>query len=134
VSDSTTSSAVTIGRAAELTGLTADTLRYYERDGLMLHPVERASTGHRRYTERDLRWVQLVTRLRATGMPIRDVRHYAELVRAGTGTEEERLAFLRSHREAVLAQLEEVQGHLQAIDDKIAIYEGVVHGVSARSA
>ena len=129
-----TTSGVTIGRAAELTGLTADTLRYYERDGLMLHPVERASTGHRRYTERDLRWVQLVTRLRATGMPIRDVRHYASLVRAGTGTEEERLAFLRSHREAVLAQLEEVQGHLQAIDDKIAIYEGVVNGVSARSA
>ena len=46
---------MTIGRAAELTGLTADTLRYYERDGLMLQPVGRSSTGHRLYSESDLR-------------------------------------------------------------------------------
>lgn len=129
-----TNPGVTIGRAAELTGLTADTLRYYERDGLMLHPVERASTGHRRYTERDLEWIQLVTRLRSTGMPIRDVRHYAALVRSGAGNEENRLAFLRAHRRKVLDQLAEVQGHLEAIDYKIALYEGIVDGLGAKSA
>src|SRR6188768_3668703 len=101
-------SGVTIGTAAEVTGLTADTLRYYERDGLMLRPVGRSSTGHRRYTDRDLDWIRLVTRLRATGMPIRDIRHYAALVRAGSGNEADRLDLLLAHRRTVLDQLAEV--------------------------
>ena len=113
---------MTIAEAAEHSGLTTHTLRYYERDGLMLAPIERSSTGHRRYSDRDLVWIELVTRLRATGMPIRDVRRYAELVRAGDGNEEERLALLRDHRRSVLAQLAEVQDHLGAIDRKIGIY------------
>ena len=121
-----TDTGVTIGRAAELTGLTADTLRYYERDGLMLSPVGRSSTGHRRYTPRDLDWIGLVTRLRSTGMPIREVRQYAGLVRSGTGNEAERLELLLAHREAVLQQLDEVRGHLAAIDYKIALYEGAI--------
>ena len=114
--------AMTIAQAAERSGLTKDTLRYYERDGLMLAPVDRSTTGHRRYTERDLTWIELITRLRATGMPIRDVRRYADLVRAGDGNEEERLELLREHRRLVLAQLAEVQEHLGAIDRKIGIY------------
>ena len=116
---------LSIAEAAALTGLTAHTLRYYERDGLMLTPVERASSGHRRYGERDLRWIELITRLRATGMPIRDVRRYAALVRGGAGNEAERLALLLAHREVVERQLAEVTGHLRAIDHKIAIYEAV---------
>src|SRR5690606_20830155 len=120
------SSGVTIGRAAELTGLSTDTLRYYERDGLMLAPVPRSSTGHRRYTERDLEWIRLVTRLRATGMPIRDVRKYAALVRAGGGTEKAPLELLVAHRSKVLAQLEALQSHLEAIDYKIALYTEAV--------
>jgi DNA-binding transcriptional MerR regulator len=117
---------LSIAQAAEHTGLTAHTLRYYERDGLMLASVERAPSGHRRYSERDLAWIQLITRLRATGMPIRDVRRYAALVRAGSGTEGERLALLLAHREVVERQLAEVTGHLRAIDHKIAIYENLV--------
>ena len=113
--------AMTIAEAAERSGLTSHTLRYYERDGLMLFPVGRSSTGHRRYTDRDLTWIELVARLRATGMPIRDVRRYAELVRAGAGNEQERLELLRAHRRAVLDQLAEVQDHLGAIDRKIGI-------------
>ena len=111
-----------IADASERTGLTPDTLRYYERDGLMLHAVGRSATGHRRYTETDLRWIRLITRLRATGMPIRDVRRYADLVRQGDGNEQERLDLLRAHRLEVLAQLAEVQDHLGAIDAKIGIY------------
>lgn len=111
-----------IAEASARSGLSADTLRYYERDGLMLRPVGRASSGHRRYTERDLTWIELITRLRATGMPIRDVRRYAHLVRAGAGNEAERLALLREHRRQVLTQLAEVTDHLGAIDRKIGIY------------
>ena len=114
---------LTIAEAAEKTGLTAHTLRYYERDGLMLRPVTRASSGHRRYGEPDLRWVLLLTRLRATGMPIRDVRRYAALVRAGDGNEAERLDLLLAHRQVVEQQLAEVTSHLRAIDHKIALYE-----------
>lgn len=83
----------------------------------------RSSSGHRRYTEADLDWIVLITRLRATGMPIRDVRAYTELVRDGDGNEEERLDLLRAHRAQVLAQLDEVRAHLDAIDTKIALYE-----------
>ncbi|MBM7519148.1 MerR family transcriptional regulator [Nocardioides nitrophenolicus] len=116
----------TIAEAAESLGLTADTLRYYEKDGLLLRPVPRDTSGHRRYDEADLRWVELVTRLRATGMPIRQVRQYADLVRAGAGNEEERLALLQDHRAQVLRQLAEVQAHLSAIEHKIDLYTGCV--------
>lgn len=118
--------ALTIAEAADQTGLTVHTLRYYERDGLMLRAVERAASGHRRYSDDDLRWIQMVTRLRATGMPIRDVRRYAALVREGDGTEAERLALLLAHREVVERQLAEVTAHLRAIDHKIALYENKV--------
>jgi DNA-binding transcriptional MerR regulator len=114
--------ALTIAEVAERTGLTAHTLRYYERDGLMLE-VGRATSGHRRYTERDLTWIELITKLRSTGMPIREVRAYAELVRAGDGNEVERLRLLIDHRERVRRQLAEVTDHLRAIDYKIGLYE-----------
>ena len=101
-------SSLTIAEAAEQTGLTTHTLRYYERDGLMLGSVERSSSGHRRYSERDLTWIEMITRLRSTGMPMRDVRRYAELVRAGDGNELERLDLLVGHRDRVERQLAEV--------------------------
>jgi len=115
-----------IAEAAARSGLTAHTLRYYERDGLLLSGVDRSASGHRRYTDRDLTWIELITRLRATGMPIREVRKYAELVRSGDGNEAERLALLVAHRERVETQLAEVTAHLRAIDHKIGIYEGKV--------
>ncbi|MFT4109419.1 MerR family transcriptional regulator [Propionicimonas sp.] len=119
-------SGFTIAEAAVASGLSVDTLRFYEKDGLLLRPVPRTGTGHRRYGPEDLRWIDMVNRLRATGMPIRDVRRYAALVRAGTGNEVERLALLRQHRQRVLAQLAEVTDHLGAIDRKIGIYENAV--------
>ena len=121
---------LTIAEAATRTGLTAHTLRYYERDGLMLSTVDRAVSGHRRYTDRDLTWIEMITRLRSTGMPIRDVRRYADLVRAGDGNEAERLELLKAHRERVEAQLAQVNAHLRAIDHKIGLYEGKLEQTS----
>jgi DNA-binding transcriptional MerR regulator len=120
-----------IAEAAQATGLTAHTLRYYERDGLLLGSVDRASSGHRRYTDEDLSWIRMVTRLRSTGMSIRDVRQYADLVRAGDGNESERLDLLRAHRDRVREQLRQVAGHLDAIEFKIDLYESRV-GAGAR--
>ncbi|WP_242652828.1 MerR family transcriptional regulator [Intrasporangium flavum] len=118
---------MTIAEAAERTGLTAHTLRYYERDGLMVHGVGRSSAGHRVYTELDLGWIKMLTCLRATGMPIREIKAYAQLCRAGEN-EVERLALLQAHRTRVLAQLAEVTEHLGAIDNKIGMYRARVEG------
>jgi DNA-binding transcriptional MerR regulator len=122
-----TQGALTIADAARLSGLSAYTLRYYERAGL-IDGVGRAGSGHRRYSGDDLAWIEVLQRLRATGMPIRDIRRYAELIRAGSGNEDERLALLEEHREAVRAQLSEVRRHLTYIERKIAIYEEKLHG------
>jgi DNA-binding transcriptional MerR regulator len=126
-----TADALSISDAALATGLSAHTLRYYERAGLMLDPVERAPSSHRRYTEAEIRWVTLLTKLRSTGMPIRRIREYAELVRAGEGNEDERLALLEAHREAVLEQLDAMRRNLEAIDYKIEIYRDCCAGTRA---
>ena len=116
---------LTIAEVAERTGLTRHTLRYYERDGLMLG-VGRAGSGHRRYSDSDLGWIELIAKLRATGMPVREVRRYAELVRAGDGNQDERLALLRAHRERVRAQLDTMAAYLDAIDLKISYYADAI--------
>jgi DNA-binding transcriptional MerR regulator len=114
--------AMTIAEAARATGLSTYTLRYYERAGL-IDGVDRADSGHRRYDEQDLAWIEILQRLRATGMPIQRIRRYAELVRDGHGNERDRLALLEEHRAAVKARLAEVQKHLVFIEKKIATYK-----------
>ena len=89
---------LSIAEVAHSSGLSAHTLRYYERTGL-LEPVIRDGSGHRRYREVDLERISFLTRLRATGMPIREVRRYAELMKAGEATNDERLALLEAHRD-----------------------------------
>ena len=115
---------VTIAEAARRTGVSVHTLRYYERAGLVVSPVDRTSSGRRRYRELDLKWIVICTKLRATGMPIRGIRQYAELVAAGPGNEAERLALLEAHRADVRAKLAEIQENLQIIDHKIDVYRG----------
>ncbi len=115
---------VSIAEAARRTGVSAHTLRYYERVGLVITPVDRTSGGRRRYHQLDLDWIVICTRLRATGMPIKEIRRYAQLVSAGHGNEKERLALMEAHRDNVTAQLAEVQEHLKLIDHKIDVYRG----------
>jgi DNA-binding transcriptional MerR regulator len=115
---------VSIGEAARRTGVSVHTLRYYERAGLVVTTVDRTAGGRRRYHQLDLDWIIVCTRLRATGMPIRTVRRYAELVAAGHGNERERLALMEDHRADVLAVLAELQENLQLIEHKIDVYRG----------
>ena len=114
---------LSIAQVADATGLSTHALRYYERAGLMLEPVDRASSSHRRYSVGDVNWVEFLTKLRSTGMPIATVREYADLVRRGDSTTEDRLELLGRHRIAVLAQLDEITRSLAAIDKKIALYK-----------
>ncbi|MFJ9668402.1 MerR family transcriptional regulator [Streptomyces sp. SID8111] len=111
----------TISEVAALTGLSAHTLRWYERIGLMPH-VDRSHTGQRRYSNRDLDWLGLVGKLRLTGMPVADMVRYAELVRAGEHTYAERLGLLVATREDVRARIAELQGTLALLDRKIDFY------------
>jgi DNA-binding transcriptional MerR regulator len=113
--------ALTISGAARASGVSAHTLRYYERAGL-LDPVDRGAGGHRRYAEEDLARIQFLTKLRSTGMPIRQIREYAELMRRGDDTHEARLALLEAHRDAVRAHLAETERNLELIDYKIGYY------------
>ncbi|MEV7096423.1 MerR family transcriptional regulator [Amycolatopsis sp. NPDC051045] len=115
---------LTIADAARRTGVSAHTLRYYERAGLVVTRVDRTSGGRRRYRQLDLDWIKICTKLRATGMPIRTIRRYADLVAAGRGNEPERLALLEEHRAEVLARLAELQENLELIDHKIGVYRG----------
>jgi DNA-binding transcriptional MerR regulator len=115
---------MTIAEAARRTGVSVHTLRYYERAGLVITAVDRTSGGRRRYRELDLKWIKICTKLRATGMPIRGIRRYAELVTAGPGNEKERLELMEAHRGQVIAKLAELQENLALIDHKIDVYRG----------
>ncbi|OKI05415.1 MerR family transcriptional regulator [Streptomyces sp. CB02923] len=111
----------TISEVAEHTGLSAHTLRWYERIGLMPH-VDRTHTGQRRFSNRDLDWLDLVTKLRLTGMPVADMVRYAELVREGAHTFPEREQLLTAHREDVRQRIAELRSTLQVLDYKIDVY------------
>jgi len=112
---------LSIGEAAAVSGLTVDALRYYEREGLTLHPLDRNSAGRRRYFERDISWIRALAMLRRTGMRIRDMRAFTELSREA-GTEPERLAVLEEHRERVVARIAVMQLELEEIQSKIEFY------------
>lgn len=115
---------MSIAEAARRTGVSAHTLRYYEGAGLVVTTVHRTAGGRRRYQQRDLDWITVCTRLRATGMPIKTIRRYAQLVSAGPGNELERLALMEAHRAVVTAKLAEIQENLTLIDHKINVYRG----------
>ncbi len=112
-----------IAGMAERSGITAHTLRYYERIGL-LGEVGRDASGYRAYTAADFGRVVFLSRLRTTGMPIREMLRYVRLAGAGEATVDERLAMLVAHREAVRAQLAELQLSLETIEYKIRTYGG----------
>ena len=111
-----------IGDVARLSGLSIDTLRYYDRAGL-LGAVHRDSGGRRVFDRDSLGLLDVVLRLRRTGMPVEEVRHFVDLVRSGDSKRAGRLDLLRAHRRRVLAQLDQLQDDLAVIDWKIAVYQ-----------
>jgi DNA-binding transcriptional MerR regulator len=117
----TTEASYDIADVAARTGLTAHTLRYYERAGLV-RDLHRDGAGRRRYTDDDVSWLVFLTRLRSTGMPIRVVKEYVELCWAGDGNERDRLVILEAHREVVRERLRQAERNLEHIDFKIDLY------------
>jgi DNA-binding transcriptional MerR regulator len=106
---------------AERTGATIDTLRYYEKERLITN-VARAGSGHRRYSEADVGWVDVLRCLRQTGMPIQAMKAFADLGQQGEHTEPERYARLLAHRHVVVAQIAELEHALDVLDRKTEAY------------
>jgi DNA-binding transcriptional MerR regulator len=115
---------VNIAEFAKRCGLSAHTLRYYERIGL-LGAVARQSNGHRSFGARDVEWVEFVHRLRSTGMSIQEMLRYAELRARGASTLGQRKAMLEQHAEQLARVLRAQRAHLSAVRQKIAAYEGL---------
>jgi DNA-binding transcriptional MerR regulator len=112
----------TIREVAGFTGVSIDTLRYYERIGL-IHRVDRLLNTHRRYTQSDILWIHFLLKLRATGMSIGQMLLYARLQRIGDSTLDERIALLKGHHEQVETSVQQMQECLAILDYKITLYE-----------
>ena len=111
----------TIQDVSKKTGLTAHTLRYYEKEGLITG-VERSQGGIRQYTDEDLERLGLIRCLKNTGMSIQEIARFVELAQKGDSTLEERVELLRSHRELVLARMAEMQKHLDKVTWKLNFF------------
>ena len=116
---------LTIQEVSQATGLSAHTLRYYERIGL-IHSIGREDNSHRHYTAEDVGWIEFLLKLRATGMSIKDMQRYAELQRQGEQTLPERVEMLKSLRDQVEARMDELGEHLKLIYHQIDIYQQIV--------
>ncbi|MET1074834.1 MAG: MerR family transcriptional regulator [Umezawaea sp.] len=113
---------LSIGQVSALTGLTTHTLRFYEQEGLFVAPIRRDAAGRRVFTTEEVEWLKVCTRLRSSGMPLPEIRHYADLVLAGPGNEAERFDILRRHEAKVQQQVADLQEALAIIHHKVELY------------
>lgn len=116
-----------IGDVAARTGLTAYTIRYYERIGLLPLAV-RDDSGQRVYDASIIAWIEFLGRLKTTGMPIREMLRYASLRAEGAKTEQARAQLLTEHREVVRSRVAELHACLLVLDAKIAGYANLSEG------
>ena len=116
---------MTIKEVGEKYGISGDTLRYYERVG-MIPPVPRTAGGIRDYGEEDLRWVELVVCMRSAGLLIEAIIEYVRLFQMGDSTFQARLQLLQEQRETLLEQKEQIERTLDRLNYKIARYETAV--------
>lgn len=113
-----------IGKFSKRSGLPISTLHFYERKGLIF--PERNQSGHREYSETDLSWIAFIERLKDTGMPLAQIKMYADLRAQGDSTLKERLKMLICHRERVLDEMSKWNENLSHLDSKIAYYESEI--------
>lgn len=114
----------TIQQVANLTGLSVHTLRYYERNGL-LEPVTRAANGHRRYSAEDVKAIEFLNKLRATGMSIPKMQQFATLFRQQPDAIDKRRAILEEHEQEVQESIRELNRNLEVIQWKIQHYKNL---------
>lgn len=115
----------TISQAAEKVGLTAHTLRFYDKEGLLPF-VQKSASGIRVFTQKDLEWLVLIECLKGTGMSIREIKQYIDWLAAGDSTLTERLELFRRQKRRLETQMAELQQYMDKINYKIAFYEEAV--------
>ncbi|KAB8193582.1 MerR family transcriptional regulator [Nonomuraea phyllanthi] len=118
-------SVYTPAEVVEETGFSLDTLRYYEKIGL-LERVDRNAAGQRRFSEEDIGWLGMVRCLRDTGMPIAQMLRFAELVRAGDHTIPDRIKLLEEHDHQVRGQIDNLAERQRYIHNKISYYRSLL--------
>jgi DNA-binding transcriptional MerR regulator len=114
-----------IAEVSEQNGISSDTLRYYERIGL-IPPVNRTESGIRDYNETDVKRVEFIKCMRTAGLPIEALIEYVGLVQQGDTTIEARKDILKEQRELLMARMKEMQKTLDMLDYKIEVYEKAV--------
>ena len=112
----------TTAKAAEKIGISAHTLRFYDKEGLLPN-VGRDEHGNRRFTDNDLQWLSLLQCLKNTGMSLKDIKRFAECTTIGDDTIDERLALFESQTENVKQQIAELQRYLGLLEYKLAFYQ-----------
>jgi DNA-binding transcriptional MerR regulator len=115
--------AFSIGEVAAAVEMSVHALRFYEREQLLIGPIERTVGGQRRYSAVDVDWLRICTRLRESGMPLAELKRFAALVRQGSGNEAERLALLDAQRKRVDAQIQALEQAREIIAWKTEVYE-----------
>ncbi len=115
-----------IKKISKRTELSSHTLRYYEKIGLILN-IKRDSKGHRDYSEQDVKWIEFIKRLKATDMPLNDIKIFAELRYEGDRTVDQRLKLLEKHKLRIDAQIKNMRVHQKKIDTKIELYKNWDH-------
>ena len=116
---------MTIGEAAEKTGLTTDTLRYYEKIGL-IPPVPRRENGLRDYGEETLKLVELIQRFKAIGMPLETIQNYFRLAALGSSTRKERRELLLETRENLMKKIDRLSFCLRLADYQLEHYDSAL--------
>ena len=117
-----------ISKAADRTGLSTFTLRYYEKEGLLPF-VERTPSGTRCFKDSDFEWIAMIQCLKNTGMSIKDIKEFVGWCMEGDETLEKRLAMFNAQRKEVEARMTEFQSYLEKLDWKIAYYENAIQDV-----
>ncbi len=119
-----------IGEFSKLTRLGIHTLRYYEHENLIT--PGRNSSNRRCYTDKDLAWIDFIKRLKDTGMPIKEIQHYAELRANGEATLSARMEMLISHRKALNEQITQLKEHMGKLDEKIEFYQRKIDNIARK--
>jgi len=115
----------TVSQAAKKFGMTAHTLRFYDKEGLLPF-VDRGVGGRRIFKDSDIGWLRIIECLKETGMPIRKIRDYLELCMKGDKTLERRLEIMREHKKLMQAKLDEIRRYMKTIDYKLWYYETAI--------
>lgn len=115
----------------QITGLSEHTLRFYEKQQLIIN-IKRDSNNYRLYSDFDIQWIQFLTKVKSTNMPLKDIQKYAELMAIGNSTLAEREEMLLKHKQRITEQISTLSDILIQIDNKLQRYQRIREGIGQK--